>query len=155
MTSQTPPPNLEYVLELKVTVGPTLVLGAGSFGVRRTVAITGGAFSGAIAGRVLPGGADWQFVESDGTVFLEAQYVIETEDGTRIEVRNQGVRHGPQSVMTRLAAGEPVSPAEYYFRTTPRFFPPAGKYDWLKRSVFVGVAERFTDVVCIRIWQVL
>lgn len=155
MTSQVPSPSLEYVLELRVTIGPTLVLGAGSFGVRRTVPITGGVFSGAVSGRVLPGGSDWQFVETDGTAFLKAQYVIETEDGVRIEVRNEGVRHGSQPVMARLAAGEPVSPAEYYFRTTPRFFPPAGKYDWLKQAVFVGVAERYAELVCIRVWKVL
>jgi DNA-binding transcriptional MocR family regulator len=42
----------------------------------------------------LPGGADSQFVEPDGLTFVDARYVIETEDGIRIGVRNQGIRHG-------------------------------------------------------------
>ena len=38
------PPQLEFALELRVSVGPTLEVGAGSFGLRRTVPITGGIF---------------------------------------------------------------------------------------------------------------
>ena len=155
MPNELSPPQIELILELRVTIGPTVELGTGSCGIRRTVPITGGTFSGAISGRVLPGGADWQLVEDDGLTRVDAQYVIETEDGVRIEVRNQGIRHGPPDVMKRLASGELVSPTEYYFRTTPRFHPPDGKYNWLKRSIFVGSAERFLDLVVVRVWKIL
>ncbi len=155
MVEPTSPPQLEFVLELRVTVGASLELGPGSCGTRRTVPITGGIFSGPrISGRVLPGGADWQFVESDGVTHLEAQYVIETEDGVRIEVRNQGIRHATKEVLARIAAGESVPSSQYYFRTTPRFYPPDGQYGWLKRSVFLGSAERFADLVIVRVWAV-
>jgi hypothetical protein len=152
---ETVSPALEFVLELRVAVGPTMELGAGISGVRRTVPITGGTFHGALSGRVLPGGADWQSAESDDLTLVDAHYVIETEDGVRIEVRNQGVRHGPLEVIKRLAAGEHVSPTEYYFRTTPQFYPPEGKYKWLMRSVFVSSAERYADLVVVRVWKVL
>ena len=57
-------PQLQFTLELRVDIGPVLEIGSGSFGLRRTVPITGGVFHGPeISGRVLPGGADWQFVE--------------------------------------------------------------------------------------------
>jgi hypothetical protein len=79
-----------------------------------------------ISGRVLPGGADWQFVDRDGLTLVDAHYVIETADAVRIEVSNPGIRHGAQDVLDRIAAGEPVSPSQYYFRTTPRFHPPDG-----------------------------
>lgn len=155
MQSSATPPQLEFALELRVGIAPTIELGAGPFGIRRTVAITGGTFSGpGIAGHVLPGGADWQFVESDGLTCVEAQYVIETGDGVRIEVRNSGLRHGAPHVLARLAAGESVPAGEYYFRTTPRFNPPTGKYEWLRRSVFVGVGERYADLVVVRVWRV-
>ena len=146
-------PHLEFALELRVNIGPVLELGHGSCGLRRTVPITGGVFHGpGMSGRVLPGGSDWQFVEGDGLTFVDARYVIETEDAVR---RNQGIRHGTQDVLDRIAAGAPVSAGEYYFRTTPRFFPPDGLYDWLKRSIFIGDAERYSDLVIVRVWKVV
>jgi hypothetical protein len=149
-------PQLEFTLELRVDIGPVLEIGSGSFGLRRTVPITGGVFHGPeISGRVLPGGADWQFVERDGLTFVDAQYVIETGDAVRIEVRNHGIRHGAQDVLDRIAAGEPVPATQYYFRTTPRFFPPQGRYEWLKRSIFVGDAERYAGLVIVRVWRVI
>jgi hypothetical protein len=149
-------PQLEFSLELRVSIGPTVDLGAGSFGIRRTVPITGGTFNGpSIRGRVLPGGADWQRVDAETLTLVDAHYVIETDDGVRIEVRNQGIRHGPPEVLARVVSGQRVSPDEYYFRTNPRFNPPLGKHDWLKRSLFVGFGERSSDLVVVRVWRVL
>jgi hypothetical protein len=155
MNIETRAPALEFVLELRVTISPTVEIGLGAFGSRRMVPITGGSFSGVLSGRVLPGGADWQFVEGRRVSFLDAHYVIEAEDGTRIEVRNRGIRHGPQSVIDRLSAGEQVPATNYYFRTSPRFYPPDGKHEWLKQFVFVGSCERFPDLVVVKVWKVL
>jgi Protein of unknown function (DUF3237) len=150
------PPSLEFAFELRADIGPTLDLGPGSFGVRRTVPILGGCLEGPLlSARILPGGADWQFAEADGLTVVDARYVIETRDGTRVEVRNQGVRHGPAEVMAQLAAGESVPSHAYYFRTTPRFYPPAGNYEWMKRAVFLGSGERHADLVIVRVWKVL
>jgi len=149
-------PPLEYVFELRVNIGSAVELGLGSSGRRRTVPIIGGSLHGPdISGRVLLGGADWQFIEGDGLTLIDARYVIETEDGVRIEVRNQGIRHGAQNVLDRIATGESVPSSQYYFRTTPRFYPPKGKYDWLRRSIFVGDAERHADLVIVRVWKVI
>ena len=85
-------PRLEFALELRVNIGPVFELEWGSFGLRRTVPITGGTFRGpGISGRVLPGGADWQFVDRDGLTLVDAHYVIETADAVRIEVNNPGL----------------------------------------------------------------
>jgi hypothetical protein len=148
-------PRLEFALELEVSIGPVFQLGWGSFGLRRTVPITGGTFRGpGISGRVLPGGADWQFVDRDGLTLVDSHYVIETVDAVRIEVSNPGIRHGAQDVLDRIAAGEPVSPSQYYFRTAPRFHPPDGKYEWLKKSIFLGDAERHPELVILKVWRV-
>ncbi len=150
------PPGLEFALELRVAIGPTLELGKSDSGIRRTVPITGGTFAGPhISGRVLPGGADWQFIGPDGVASLDAHYAIETDDHHRIEVRNQGIRHGSPEVLARIAAGEAVPSDQYYFRTNPRFYPPAGAYDWLRRSIFIGVCERYSDLVVVRVWKVI
>jgi len=136
-------PQLELVFELDGALEPTLVLGETPHGTRRMVSIKGGTFSGAdFSGKLLPGGADWQVVRADGVAELHALYVLETHDGVRIQVENHGMRHGPEAVLLRLAAGEPVDPSEYYFRAAPRFSAPAGKYDWLNRSLFLCTGTR-------------
>jgi Protein of unknown function (DUF3237) len=155
MVDSTSSPQLEFTLELRVNIGPTLELGQASFGTRRNVPITGGTFSGPhVAGRILPGGADSQLVETDGVTFVDAQYVIETEDGIRIGVRNQGIRHGSKEILARLAAGVAVPSSQYYFRTSPRFYPPVSPYNWLKKSIFLGIAERHAELIIVRVWKV-
>ena len=53
------PPALEFALELRVNIGPTIDLGQNASGTRRTVPILGGTFSGpGLSGQVLAGGAD-------------------------------------------------------------------------------------------------
>ena len=54
-----------------------------------------------------------------------------------------------------ISGGESVPAHEYYFRTTPLFHPPIGKFDWLRRSVFVGVAERYADLVIVHVGRVI
>lgn len=149
-------PSLEFAVEIRATIADTLEIGDVGGIRRRAVPITGGSFSGpGLSGHILPGGADWQLIHSDGLSLIDARYVLETEDRVRIEVRNQGVRHGPVDLMSRIAAGAHVQPDEYYFRTTPQFFAPRGSYEWLNRSVFVGSGERLRDLVIIRVWKVL
>jgi hypothetical protein len=65
-------PELKIVLQLRVDIGPSLELGTSISGLRRTIPITGGTFAGRhTSGRVLPGGADWQFIEPDALTRLE------------------------------------------------------------------------------------
>jgi len=115
-------PSLEFAFEIQADLAPAVTLGATPDGLRRVIPITRGTVKGPqIAGEVLPGGADWQRVRADGVTVPEAQYLLRTDDGVTIQVYNIGLRHGPEDVMRRLAAGEPVDSAEYYFRATPRF----------------------------------
>ncbi len=149
------PPPLEFVFEARVEVGAVLPIGVSGPLSRRTVPILGGTVRGPrLSGVVRPGGADWQFARADGLTQLDAQYLIETEDGVLIEVRNQGIRFGPPAVLARLAAGEPVAPCDYYFRTAPRFFAPDGPYSWLRESIFIATGERYADLVVIQVWRV-
>jgi Protein of unknown function (DUF3237) len=149
-------PDLEFMFEIRVDIGPIIEIGNTLSGLRRTVPIIGGTFRGPqISGRVLPGGADSQLVEKSGLTLVDARYVIETKDGVRIEVRNRGVRHGSLEVLQRLSAGEVVDPKEYYFRTSPRFEPPNGQYEWLRTSVFIGSCERYAELVVVKVWKVL
>ena len=148
--------QLDFALEARVTVGAAEEIGPTARGRRRFVPITGGSFAGPrLAGRVLPGGADWQIIRADGVAELVARYALETEDGARIAVVNRGLRHGPTEVMERLARGAEVDPSLYYFRSTPAFETAAGPHDWLTRAVFVASGERHRELVVIRVFRVL
>lgn len=148
--------TLDFAFEIAVTLGPVQEVGDTPHGRRRIVPITGGRFEEpTLSGVVLPGGADWQVVRPDGLVEVEARYTLQAHDGTLIYILNRGLRHGPPEVMRRLAAGEPVKPEEYYFRTVPQFEVQAGSaYDWLTRSLFVATGSRYPERVVIGVWRV-
>lgn len=63
--------------------------------------------------RVLPSGADFQWIPSDTASVLDARYGLETDAGDLICVRNHAVRSAPAQVMAALMRGEPVDPREH------------------------------------------
>lgn len=153
----TPQPSLTFVFEARVLVGDPVEMGPTADGLRhRMIPIIGGTVTGPkLSGIVLPGGADWQRIRtSDGLTELEARYVIRTDDGDNISVCNRGLRTGPPEVLQRLAAGEPVDPALYYFRTAPQFQTGSPRHAWLTRTLFLATGERRPTEVLIRVWAV-
>lgn len=141
-------PDLDFQFGLKARLGETIVVGETPEGLRRMIPILDGTFTGpALHGEVLAGGADWQYVRADGVTIAEAVYLLKTSDGVLLQIRNRGVRHGPAEVIRRLADGEDVDPAEYYFRSSPTFLAPAGPYDWLNKGVFVATGARHARAI--------
>jgi hypothetical protein len=151
------PPGLDYVFSVYVSGDlPMLDLGDTPYGHRRILRIGYGKVYGPrLSGKVLEGGADWQFVRHDGVIEMFARYTLETDDGTPIMVTNTGLRHGPPEVLQRLAAGEMVDPSSYYMRTTPVFEVAAGPHDWLMRNTFVGRGERGPNHALLHFFVVL
>jgi len=148
-------PSLEFVFAARGAVDPPMVLGEVSGVQRRIVPIRGGPVEGPrLKGEVLPFGADWQNVRGDGTTEVLARYVIRAEDGTMIQVVNQGVRRASPPVIRRLLAGERVDPALVYFRATPTFDAPEGPHRWLTENLFVTAGQRRPDSVEIRFYAV-
>ena len=131
----------EPFLVLEVEIGAPISLGDAGAGVRRTIPITGGTFSGEISGRVLAGGADWQTVLADGTVDLSAHYVLEGEDGGRIEVTSDGLASGPAE--------------DRYFRTAMRFRTGWPAYQHLNRLLAVTRASAARGKVRMEVFRVL
>ncbi len=123
-------------------------------GERRCVPIIGGTVSGRLNGRVLPGGADWQWLRPDGVADIDARYLLHSDAGEGVEVWSRGLRHGPPAVMARLAAGEPVDPAEYYFRTALRFESNAPGLQWLVRLIAIGHGQRLARQVRLQVYAV-
>lgn len=148
-------PTLQFLYTSRIDIATPLDIGKAPYGQRRVINIMGGAFSGpGLSGRILPGGADWQIVRSDGIVEVDARYTLETHDGALIYITNWGLRHGPPEVIGRLNAGDRVDPGEYYFRTTPTFETGAADYAWLNGIIAVAVGERRADAVIISVYAV-
>jgi hypothetical protein len=141
------PPGLSFAFRilLEFDPGPRLRFEpAFQAGRRGFVAVRGGSIEGPrLTGRVLPhSGGDWPRLWHSGLVEFEAHYLLEADDGTPIYIHNRGLAYAEPEVQARIEAGSPVSPAETYCRVTPRFEVPAGRHDWLARTLFVGKGER-------------
>ena len=118
----------DLVFTIEAGIAEPVVMGDTVDGRRQSIPITGGVVHGArIQAEVLAGGADYQVVGSDGTTHLKAVYMIRTDDGALINVENEGVLVPPST------SGN----AEQYFRTSPKFRAPNGKYGWLNNAIFV------------------
>ena len=148
LTAQTP------FLIFEIDVGPLQVIGDTGGGLRRFVPILGGKVRGDITGEILPG-ADWQIVDKDGNIELDAHYAMRTADGDIVEVSSLGVRTGSRDVLARLAAGETVDRHEYYFRTTMRFKTAAPALRHLNHRLAVARGERRKNIVVLEVFEVI
>jgi hypothetical protein len=147
-------PRFVPLLRLAVEVGEIVSLGRTPTGERRVVAITGGTFDSdeGWRGTVLPGGADWQLLRSDGVLEVDARYVLQDERGARVQVVSQGLRHGPPEVIAALARGETVDPSQYYFRTAMRFETAAVELVHLNHVIAVGIGAREARLVQLNVF---
>lgn len=141
-------PQLEFALQLKVTLGEAYTIDNTQHGRRTIIPITGGTFEGPLLrGTIVSGGADYQLITGNRTQ-LEAIYCIKTEDGTYIHVRNRGI-----AVNGKDSFNRPIS----YFRTAPQFEAPSdSKYAWLNNALFI-CAPDFTSAfqgVILNVWKV-
>jgi hypothetical protein len=132
------------LFDMRLDVPRIVDLGDTPLGRRRIATVTGGEFHGErLRGEVVgaPAG-DWLLQRSDGVTVLDVRLLLRTDDGEHIYMAYRGLRHGPPEVMARLAAGEAVDPASYYFRIVPTFETAAKPYAWINRIVAVGVGRR-------------
>jgi hypothetical protein len=143
-------PQLEFALQLKVTLGETFAINNTQHGRRTVIPITGGTFEGpGLKGTIVNGGADYQLGSADGRTELEAIYCIKTDDGVYIHVRNRGI----------IASGKDANGnPSFYFRAAPQFEAPAdSKYGWLNNSLFVCAPTFSSDFkgIVLNVWRVM
>ena len=135
--------NTRLLMMLEVSVAEPQRIGVVPRGTRVTVPITGGNFEGPrLRGKVRPGGGDWTLLRADGVLELDLRTTLETDDGALIHLASFGLRHGTPDVIAALGRGESVDPANYYFRTTPRFETSVEKYRFLNRLLAVASGDR-------------
>lgn len=150
-----PSPSLEHACDLLVDLDPIIEMGQGRGGQRRIIPIVGGSVSGPLlSGKILNVGADWQTVFSDGLAELDTRYAMETDDGATIEIINYGFRHGPPEVIAQIARGADVPPDSYYMRTHARLETGDDRYDWVNKTLFVGVGARQKQSVKVSLYAI-
>ena len=142
-------PQLEFALQLRVTLGEVYSVGETQHGRRTVIPITGGTFEGPLLkGTILNGGADYQLANSQNRTELEAIYSIKTDDGVYIHVRNRGIICGGTD-----ENGNPT----FYFRAAPQFEAPAdSRYAWLNNALFIcepSWEQGFQGIV-LNVWKV-
>lgn len=132
---------LNYVMRIDVDLAEPYDVGKVPDGYRRVLPIVGGTFSGErLRGTVISGGADWNMVRSDEVMTLRAEYLLKTDDGILIGIHNQGMVRGALGRMDEVtAASDHIDASGLYTRMSSRYEAPEGAYDWLNKSIFVGV----------------
>jgi hypothetical protein len=152
-----PPPQLEHVCDLAVTIAAPVEVGHTPAGLRRMIPITGGTVTGPrLNGKVLAGGADFQLILGGGTqAHLDARYVIELDDGSRVFVQNTALRVASLENSQRIMNGQPVNPEEIYFSCQPKMEATTPAWAWLSESQFIGTGRRAPDGVFLSFYRVL
>lgn len=141
---------------MKLDVRPLIVVGQTPTTFRRIGVVYGGRFEGErLSGDVLDGGSDWQSVRGDGSTVLDVRLNLKADDGALICMTYRGLRLGPPDVIARLAEGEAVDPASYYFRINPMFETGSERYAWLNGILAVGLGHRFADGPVDKTFEVL
>lgn len=141
-------PAVEFAFTIFATIEGVLQVGDTPSGQIRAIPITGGEVVGeGMAGRVIPGGADWQRTRADGVTEIEATYAIELVDGTLVKVINRGL------IVPAAEEGVPG-----YFRTAIEFTAPQGPQQWLNEAIFLcsaGLAEGRPGTVQVDVYKLV
>lgn len=93
-----------------------------------------------LSGRVVPySGADYAIFSNVAEgIKVNTHYMLRTHDDTWIYINNRGYLH-------RSPDPENPEQTKLYFRFTPFFEAPFGKYEWMSRTLFVGTGERLSN----------
>jgi hypothetical protein len=146
----------EPAIRIEADLEAPQLFGKTPYGERRVINIIGGTVSGPrLTGKILPGGADWQIIRTDGVADIFAKYTFQIDGGGFVLVTSAGLRHGPPDVIAKLAKGEPVARDQYYFRTSVRFETADPQADWLNRVLMIAVGAREKMKVKLDLFEVL
>jgi len=141
---------------LRLDVSALHAVGGPDGAPRRVGIVPSGRFEGErLSGVVLDGGSDWQTLRGDGATTLDVRLVLRTDDGALIGLTYTGMRHGPPEILARIAHGEAVDPASYYFRISASFTTSDPRYEWLNRVLAIGIGHRVATGPIYSLFEIL
>ena len=137
------PSELLMRLSLDIDLQNVVNIGDTPAGKRRIVPISGGSFAGdRLAGKVLPGGADWLLYPPAGDMLIDVRIVLETDDKTLIYMNYQGRLEASEESFMRMARGEELATEDYSLVTRVQFESGAEQYHWLNKAVAIGYGSQ-------------
>lgn len=136
-------PAFQHLFTLDLETVPWTA-GQGPFGFVRSVAVVGGgSFRGdRLAGRVLPGGADWIMGGPSGVRQLDVRLMLETDAGEMVAMSYAGRLHMTAETEAQLRAGDQPDPSAVYFRVAAQFETASERLAWLNRRLAFGIGVR-------------
>ncbi len=138
------PLTSEFLFRMALSAGAPQMVGTARNGELRIIPVTGGTLEGPrFNGEVLPAtAADWLRVDPDGTAHMDVRLTLKATSGGIVFMHYSGIRTGAPEVLARLNSGQPVDPADYYFRIAIRFETGAADLAWMNKVIAVGVGQR-------------
>ena len=131
--------KLEPLMNYYATLKPGIEVGAGPYGNRVIVEVTGGEFEGPrLRGKLLTGGGDWLLFDGDGVGHLDVRATFQTHDGAAIYVQYFGRFVATEAIMQALQGNGVTEYGDMDFFNQPRFETGDARYKWLNRVMAVG-----------------
>jgi hypothetical protein len=143
MTTHTLQHKHLMTLSLDVASDRAANIGVVARGRRTIVPIMGGRFSGTqLSGTVMPGGADWVILRSDGVMEIDVRITLETHSGALIYLTYTGFFSGAHDAMKKLAKGEVLHDSDFNLTVTARAECSDEGLAWLNTATIVGVGTQ-------------
>ncbi|MEQ1867022.1 MAG: DUF3237 domain-containing protein [Micropepsaceae bacterium] len=147
----------EFLMEMHADLRASTMVGATPQGQRVIADVSGGRIEGRVKGELLPSGADWLLIGSDGCGRIDVRAAARLDDGEVLYMTYNGRLNIPPDVMARVmnrATAEEVDPSAYYFRTAPLFETASKTYGWLNQVLAVGVGRVTKSGVAYRVYEI-
>lgn len=136
-----PPPTaplLDWICRITLPVIRRETAGPSPQGLRSAGYLGEGDVAGAaLSGVVLPGGADWSVIRTDGVMEVDVKFMIRTFDEAMIQVSYDGLVDFGEDGYRRALEGRPpaLTPRP---RTALRMLASDPGYLWVNRAQFIG-----------------
>lgn len=147
----------EYLCDVHANLRESTVVGATPLGQRIIADVTGGRIEGRVTGELLPSGADWLIIGSDGSGRIDVRAAARLDDGAVVYMTYNGRLNIPPDIALRVmnrADAESVDPSAYYFRTAPTFETASKKYAWLNQIQAIGVGRITKAGVSYKVYEI-
>lgn len=131
---------LEYMGEISF-FGPNMagLPPLGPDGITMIGRVEGGTAVGPVLnGEILPAGEDWALIRPDGSLVIDVQLLLKTDDGAYIRIHYEGRWKGENETRQAIIKGEAVEPTDYYLRSAPLFETTDPRYEYLNNVIAVG-----------------
>ena len=147
----------EYLCDVHATLRESIPVGATPAGQRVIADVLGGRIEGRVSGELLPSGADWLLIGSDGCGRIDVRAAARLDDGSVLYMTYNGRMFIPPDIAPKVmnrATAEQVDPTAYYFRVAPTYETASKQYAWLNRVQAVGVGRFTKSGVAYKIYEI-